>query len=375
MAEPPSILIVDDDPEQLRDQIALQLTDGATTDVVHPSSIEMSDLERSDLVLVDYRLEMWNERDTQPVISLRPQTGLALTVLLREQVDRANKNSLTAFALHSGHLSDIQGRLPSGTVAQVLARLNNLEWVFSKEEPRRYDQMVRLARAVRMLPRDWPQDSGCAASMVRELLAIGDSGSSERCWRDVQECRVPVHELTAGAHGLLFVRWLLHQVLPYPTFLWEMHWVAARLRVPVETLRRILAGTSRLARDLRCMRYSGILSGFLGDRWWRGAIEDYVWELAGGRGAEAHRLRERLAQRAEMELHPLRSDPVVVCLDAGLEPTGELLSPTDAVTLRPDHWPTFADSAWVDVETVRDNPNLQFLLDPFDQDRIRPKSE
>ena len=251
MTEPTSILIVDDNPEQLRDQIALQFTDGATTEVVHPNNIEMLDLETSDLVLVDYRLEMWNERDTQPVISLRPQTGLALTVLLREQVDRANKSSLTAFALHSGHLSEIQGRLPSGTVAQVLARLNNLEWVFSKEEPRRYDQMVRLARAVRMLPRDWPQDSGCAASMVRELLAIGDSGSSERCWRDVQECRVPVHELTAGAHGLLFVRWLLHQVLPYPSFLWEVHWVAARLRVPVETLRRILSGTSRLARDLR----------------------------------------------------------------------------------------------------------------------------
>lgn len=225
-----------------------------------------------------------------------------------------------------------------------------------------------------MLPRDWPRDSGCAESVVRELLAIGDSGSAARCWRDVQTCRVPVHELTAGGHGLLFVRWLLHQVLPYPSFLWEVHWVAARLRVPVETLRCILSGDSRLARDLRCMRYSGILSGFMGDRWWRGAVEDYVWEMTGGRGAETDRLRETLTQRAEMDFDLLQSDPVVG-LNAALEPTGEFLSPTSAVTLCPDHWPTFADSAWVDVETVRDNPNLQFLLDPFDQDRIMQEGE
>ena len=106
------------------------------------------------------------------------------------------------------------------------------------------------------------------------------------------------------------------------------------------------------------MRYSGILAGFLGDRWWRGALEDYIWELAGRHRAEEQRLREALTERAGMDLDPIDANPAVVCVDKELQPTGQFLSPMTAVTLRPGHWPPFADSAWMDVETVRDDPEL-----------------
>ena len=368
--EKPSILVIDDEPDDLRDQVDLRLNDQATTNIAHPHDVELSNLQDADLVLVDYRLEKWTERDIQSVISLQPATGLALAVVLREQVDRSDKDRLTAFALHSGHLGDIQGRLPPATAQHVLARLNNLEWAFPKTESRRYDQMVLLAGAVRQLPKNWPQDSKDSTSKVRHLLAMDeDNESFERCWRDVQECRAPVHELEAGGHGLLFVRWLLHQILPYPSFLWAEHWVAARLGISADALHKVIEGNSSLAKDLKAMRYSGILAEFLGLRWWRGALEDYVWELGGGRSAEEEEVREALGKRAGMKLESIDLNPAVVCLDKNLEPIG-FRSPMTAVTLRPEHWPAFADSAWMDVETVRDDPTLLSIVDPLDLHRV-----
>lgn len=368
--EKPSILVIDDESSELLFQLGLGLADRVTANVIHPRDIEMSDLESADLVLVDYRLDSWPERDEQPV-SLSPATGSALSVMLREQVDRTREGRLTAFALHTGRLQEIQGRFSSATAQHVLARLNNFEWVFPKNERGRYKQMVLLAVAMRELPSKWPEDTDGSASMVRQLLAMDENDETfERCWRDVRECRAPVHELTAGGHGILFIRWLLHQVMPYPSFLWSEHWVAARLRISVGALREVLAGNSNLARTLESKRYSGILAGFLGDRWWRGALEDYVWELAGGHGAEDHRLREALTACAGMDLEPIDSNPAVVCVDRELQPTGQFLSPMTAVTLRPDHWPPFADSAWMDVETVRDDPYLLSMVDPLDRHRV-----
>ena len=367
--EKPSILVIDDEPGDLRLQLDLGLAGRVTANVIHPRDVEMSDLESADLVLVDYRLDSWPERDAQSV-SLNPATGMALAVVLREQVDRSKQDKLTAFALHTAHLGDIQGRLPAVTAQHVVARMNNLEWVFSKTDSKRFDQMVSLAQAIRQL-RDCPPDSNDETSLVKRLLGMENvGGASDRCWRDVVDCRVPMHELATSDYRIPVIRWLLHQVLPYPSFLWAEHWVAARLRISIDALREVLAGNSDLVRDLESMRYSGILAGFLRDRWWRGALEDYVWELAGSHRAEEQRLREALTERAGVTLDPIDANPSVVCVDRGLQPTGQFLSPTTAVTLRPDHWPPFADSAWMDVETVRDDPDLLSMVDPLDRHRV-----
>ena len=366
----PSILLIDDKPDSLRNEVALELDDRAITSVVHPHDIEMQDLEDADLVLVDYRLDNWPERAAQSV-SLKPATGMALAVVLREQVDRFQKDKLTAFALHTGHLDDIRGRRLSSTTAQhVLARLNNLEWVFPKSEGRRYEQMALLADAIRQLPIQWPENSDDSTSTVRQLLALDeDVNWLDRCWHDVLDCRVPIHELTVGRHGILFIRWLLHQILPYPCFLWAEHWVAARLGITVDALHKVLEGNSVLAKELELMRYSGILAGFLGDRWWRGALEDYVW-VAAGHTADGQQLREELIKRAGMDLEPIDANPAVVCVDKELQPSNQFLSPMTAVTLRPDHWPPFADSAWMDMETMRDDSTLLSMVDPLDQHRV-----
>ena len=381
----PSILFIDDESEDLEPNVALGLNDRATACVKHPKDVNLSDLKNADLVLVDYLLEEWPERDVLSTISLQPANGMALAVVLREQVDNNTRDKLTAFALHTAHLNDIQGRFPSETAQHVLARLNNLEWIFPKTDPDpnryskvpdRYSQMLLLADAARQIPGQWSQDSIDSTEIVKQLLAMDEEKDSfERCWYDVKNCRVPVEELSVGGHGILFIRWLLHQVLPYPSFLWAEHWVAARLRISIEALREVMEGDSDLAENLKAMRYSGILAGFWGDRWWRGAIEDYAWNLAEGRTADIQLLRDALTKRAGMDLDPIDANPAVVCVDKDWQPTGRFLSPMTAITLHPDHWPPFADVAWMDIETVRHDATLLPLVNSLDQYRIKSDEE
>ena len=372
----PFILVVDDEPDEQRSTISLGLADRAEFAVLHPRDATLQNLEDADLVLVDFRLDNWSERDDQPCLALQPMTGMALTAVLREHVDRSDKDRLTAFALHSGYLDEVRGRLPSASAQHVVASLNNLEWVFFKNEDQRWNQMLILAEAVQRLPRKWPDGEDESASELKALLGMDEEAPYfGRCWREVEECQPPIHDLRGGGHGVLLVRWILHQIIPYPTFLWEEHWVAARLRVPVDALRTALAEENELSKELRGMQYSGVLAGFLGKRWWRGALEDYAWNLAGGGAGDATALREALGKRAGRDLGWVEPNPPVVCLNENFEPTGNFKSPSDALRLRPDHWPRFADAAWMDVETVRNDPFLKAMVDPLDQDRIGGEEE
>ena len=366
----PYVLVLDDEPETVRSGAALGWSGRVEFDVVHPANVERQHVMKADLVLVDYQLEHWHERDSLRNIACQPENGLALAALLREHVDRSPGVRPISFALHTGHLSKAQGRLTlvEANARHVVARFNNLEWVFPKTDVRRYDQMLLLADATRRLPRAWPTESEESAVRARTLLDMDETASwFHRCWREVRECQPPIHELAGGGHGVLFVRWLLHQIMPYPCFLWDVHWVGARLHLPMHVLQRVLTESSGLSEDLKSIRYSGILAGFLGDRWWRGALEDYVWRLCEG---DMSRLRAMLNERAGENLETVELEQPVACLGLELLPSAKLVAAGDAVNLRPDQWPAFADSAWMDIETVVENPALRAMVDPLDEYRL-----
>ena len=324
---------------------------------------------------MDYRLDDWEERDHQTV-AFDVRTGMALAAVLREIADGETPGRLTAIALHTGHLGDASGRIRRPHSSHVVARLNNLEWVFEKSDnrpdPGLYRPVGQLAHAVQRLQGDWPADSSASEARTRELLnANEDAEWSARAWREVRECQPPVYELGGGPHGVLFLRWLLHQVLPYPCFLWSVEWVAARLRIPVEDLVRLIASDCDLARDLERLKYTGILDGFLGDRWWRTAIEDYVWELGGESAGGPSEFEDRVREKAGEDLELVKPRDPVVCLDRDFQPRG-VASPQHAVRVRPDYWPPFADSAWMTVEAVSGDPELRAMVEPLDQYRVEP---
>ena len=370
-ANKPVILVIDDEAYELRSGLANVLGSQVELMVRHPQDVEPEDLGRAHLVLMDYRIEDWPEREAQPT-AFNIRTGLALAAVLREAADERANGRLTVVALHTGHLSDVRGRIKPPYSRHVVARLNNLEWVFEKRDPERHRGMVRLARSAQHLQGDWPAEPSASEARARELLRLDDESEwAERAWRDVRECQPPIYELGGGHLGVLFLRWLLHQILPYPCFLWDANWVAARLRLRVDDLERLVDSDCDLARDMEQLKYTGVLAGFLGDRWWRTAVEDYAWTLGGESSGRSGEFEDRLREKAgeAVELVSVR-DPVI-CLDQDLQPRG-VASPYDAVKLRPDHWPPFADAPWMKIQTVKSDRELRALVEPLDQYRVDP---
>ena len=366
------ILAVDDKPDDLRSTMLAGLNGRARVEVLHPSDIEQEHLDKANLVLVDYKLDDWPERNKQST-PFKIETGLALATVLREMT---GKDRFTAIALHTGLLTEARDRIRLPHASHVLARLNNLEWVFAKDDENRFDQMVLLAGATQRLNRKWPTDHSESKARALELLSLNENVEwSDRCWQDVRECQPPIFEMVGEAHGGLFIRWLLHQILPYPCFLWDAHSVAARLRLSVDDFRRVALSGNRLAEELKALKYCGILAGFLGDRWWRSAVEDYAWELVDGSAGDADQLRTSLSERAGEKLQLSDIAHPIVCLDADFQPKNEFSSPSNAVKLRPDHWPAYADAAWMEIDTVRPSPRLMALVDPLDEYRVLPDSD
>ena len=373
----PSILAIDDQPDELRQAMRGGLSDRAVVTVVHPAEIEQQDLAGADLVLVDYKLDEWPERDRPSTpTSFRSANGLALSALLREQADAEHKGKYTAIALHTGHLAEAGGRIAAPHARHVLARLNNLDWVFAKQDANRFDEMVLLARAARQLHDKWPAKSSESKSRTCELLGLDRSTEwSDRCWQDVRECQPPIYEVARDAHGGIFLRWLLHQILPYPSFLWSEHSAAACLRLPVDEFRRVASSDSQLEQELKTCEYSGIVAGFLGKRWWRSALEDYVWRLTRRSNGAERTLGESLNEQAGEALRMTEVCHPIVCVDHELRPRDVFLAPEEAVRLRPDHWPAFADAAWMDIATASAKPSLRAIVDPVDDYRLGEHDE
>src|SRR5204863_4942104 len=118
--------------------------------------VSAHDLRRADVVLIDFALDDW-EPDAARPIAERPINGVALAAVFRSH---SSASTQKAFALHSGRLDGLSGGLPPASHLHLIARSNNVEWVFSKTDtdnarPLR-EQVLSLARALRQLPSSWP---------------------------------------------------------------------------------------------------------------------------------------------------------------------------------------------------------------------------
>jgi CheY-like chemotaxis protein len=368
----PRILIVDDVDAA---QHALGLQDRAQSRARHPNDVEADDLDWADLVLMDFMIEHWDDREALDQVALRPPNGLALAAVLREHADSQNGDGddYTAFAIHTGHVGEISRRLhTSNKAAHVVARLNNLEWVFDKSDGTRFERSTELGSAVRVISSSWKEveDGGVEAALERLLGLSGEVLWHSRAFDDVVLCQVPLSEFSAGTNGLLFLRWLLHSILPYPTFLWAEQWVAARLRITPASLRAVLDGESDLAADINACRYDGILSGFLGTRWWRAGVEQYAWGIRAEGARDPVAFHKKLEERAGGELERLEIASPVVCIERDLSPADELCSLEDAVRMVPDLWPAYAGTAYATIARVRDDAEFAAVVHPLDRERI-----
>jgi hypothetical protein len=253
-----------------------------------------------------------------------------------------------------------------------MARLYNLEWVFEKSRNAGWVKAVRsLAMAVERLPRDWPlDDSQAVRAQADDLLGLNtDSSWYERAWETVQRCHPPLAELSSWSHGLAFVRWVAHRILPYPTFVFDDLHFAARLRMTVDSLRSAL-GSSQGEALFDDVRYRGICEGLVDRRWWRAGLETLLWNITDGAPFDAPTLHNALLERG-FPVDRLEIQDPVVCLGRDLLPMAELGSSQDSVRLFPDDWPPFADLPWAEIDLVLEHESLRTIVLAPDQDRLK----
>ena len=151
----------------------------------------------------------------------------------------------------------------------------------------------------------------------------------------------------------------------------DTHRLAARLRVDYGSLADALKNEAKIARELRSCEYDGILSGFLGRRWWRTKIESLLWDLTDGQSSDSEAVFLAI-RKVEGDIEP--SNPAVfpvVCIDESYQPEDSFSSTDLAVRLSPDDWPSYADQPWATMEKIKENPKLASLV--IEEDRYRIK--
>lgn len=363
MSDLPTILLVDDQPDTVV-ELLTSIEGQAQVQVVEPSDVTVDDLYSADLVLVDHYLDRWST-SSQTSPSQRPAHGVALAGSLRSYVDGLGvepdpRIKATAFALLSGDLARVGALLPDDVREHATARLHGLEWAFDKNEGKSLGpRVLSLARAVLEIQRANERHS-LGRDYLTGLLGI----SHDLSWKadaesDVFECHPPVFELSQSSKGLAPLRWLLHRILPYPTFLVDRLHLATRLRIREKSL-------GLLEEVLTPFQYQGALREFLGQRWWRVGLEQTIWELT---DARRRPLLEALQDAAGVELAPLQiTDPVVV-MDRQYTPIG-VEAGANAVRVQPDDWPAYAEAAWMSASLVSEDPELRRLTVDSDLERL-----
>ena len=294
------MLIVDDHDVDQTALVGKLVGRGLSAAALHPEEVDAQDLLGADLVLVDYRLEAWPERDAAPLAASTTDGHLTLG---NRSATRSRSRRIGPWVLHSirPSLASCRPCCRDPVTKHALARANNFEWVFDKTQESDVRGIESLANACRGLPEDWEESD--AADRLLELVAMPSQGWRDSAVDQLLRCRPPLHELSRSTDGLAVLRWLLHRILPYPCFLYGVERLAVRLGVPIEELRnRLLPAGSDLARFLEPVEYVGVLAEFAGPRWWGPGIEALLWDATDGESFRPESVRSLIEAIAGLQL-------------------------------------------------------------------------
>lgn len=368
----PSVLIIDDVNED-GDATRILLGSSVTSVYRAPSEVTNQDISRANVILIDFKLENWPDRDDLDTPSLKPKHGIALAANLRSNLSLNHNRPPTAFALRSGKLNELSGKLSPLNREHSIARMLDLEWVFSKSETEHFSNAVRsLAKAVQQLPHPWPSYRNSEAALLRLLKISQKVEWSGNAINDVRTASPPQDVLAETSNGMAILRWLLHEVLPFPSFLLDERYIAARLRVRPDALRSILTASeaSKIRTRLQPFAYTGLLHDFSGPRWWRAGIDNWLWHETSGDPLSPDALRALARRVLPPSVNVLDLENPVISLDDQFRPTDTLIELKSAVQLKPDDWPEIAEPAWVTLWDAKQNPDLAARVIALDRGKL-----
>lgn len=374
----PVILLIDDEPDLQRGALrSVDVIDhdlAACFKVYGPDEVTEAHLRSAHLVLVDYKLDKWEDNAPEAQLCKHVPNGLALIAIFQQRLMAMKGSHAVAFAIHSGHLPELTDPFSFEPRIHMLSRACNIDWAFEKEAKSGLQdtlQKVRcLAEAVQRLPSSWPQsDPDKTREDAEQLLNLDRAKRwADQAWSDVERAHPPLDELIHRVHGLLFVRWMLHRIMSYPCFLLDEHWLAARLTVTPASVREAL--TQGLGKLIQDAEYHGILAGINGPRWWRIGVEYALWQLGNGKSLGVEELRRLLIHELKLPLKPTESLQPVVCLDTDFQPLDQLYDSNEAVRILPDDWPPYAEQGWATIELALGNKRTNGLVIEADRPRL-----
>jgi hypothetical protein len=369
----PQVLVVDDHADEEHAKL-LKWEADLDLRIRHPQDVDFADIRDADLVVVDYVIDDWPEREAASCIALKPPNGLALTATLKGY-DAQFGGSPTAFLLRSAHLSELSNGIPPETRFHVIARQYDLEWAQSKTEDivTQLRQIQSLAKATSALPSNWPNDDPVLTkTLVQTWLCLPDLEWNEIAWQEIEECHPPLYEMANQRAGLRFLRWFLHRILPYPCFLWTTGRLAVRLRVTIESLQAAL--DNGLGELFSTSRYAGCLHDFQDTRWWRSGCETTLWKVTDGRSFDPEATLEILNKHCNGTLKRSEITHPIMCVDENYQLTNEVIEIELGVRIQPDDWPSFAEHAWISIERARSNHRVRATVLSIDRDRVSDDS-
>jgi hypothetical protein len=328
-------------------------------------------LDGAELIITDWDLA---DMKKDPFF---PADGKALNEVLRAKWRNNPANPL--YTIFSGRLDSIPNAEHHAGRPHILAQDLDVEWVGSKDKANAFKKQLMLLCAAREQLRGHPLAETNVSDYWRNLFALSpESTWVEAALEDIDRNQPPVQHLYGVSRDeRVFLRWLTRMVLPYPTFLLDSYEVALRLKLEPESTAVLLSDqSSELSRGLIAVRYEGVLSGFMGERWWRAGVADWIWRATDGNPFEPNRLREALTAIGGGKVRPLEQRDPVLLRDERGRPTQEDLvaDATDAVRFQPDEWPASAPWPWTRISTVLKDPIMRAIVLPDDQHVLKGRS-
>lgn len=360
----PIILVIDDEPDLSEPLRSLSDSKGQEVEIeiLHPRDVRDVHLSDASVIIVDHYLDNWNELEGQ-ISSLRPVNGIALAGIYRSQTDY--RPSPPAIVLRTAKLEDLRAMIPSKSAEHLLAWQYDLEWVLPKvsleSDISELTKLISLAKAVADLRELW-SNGVRATELAFGWLRLEEQSWAEVAAADVSETHPPIHSVAQRTHGVSIMRWFLHRILPYPTFLLNDRMLAIKLGVAYEWLLQELTEDSELRQELDGFRYRGAFSDFDGPRWWRAGLANFIVRATNGKPFDLSSLQEAVGFKSCTTPDFLSCSVPVLAVDPDTMQSTQVVNADQAVRIQLDGWPTFADDAWATRSDAMNEPHLAELV-------------
>lgn len=354
--------------------------EGAEVVVSEPDGDDLVDRlnEVWDLILVDEDFER------QPGAPPTVFDGTSLVGWLRAEA-RRTRRQLPPLAMFTSQPDLFAAEVPAVGPARPLggdfvgrephiAPVIDVEWLFVKPTGADKPKVIRGMDAIASAQRRARDTFGADGASFDEVVTFLDV-PGQVAWRNsalisIERARPPISEgpqhVQTFRGPVAMVRWLLHEVLPFPGNLLSDRELACRLGVGTSAIAQFVQEPATAwAAELGLALYRGPAADLFPRRWWAAGVADAALRLRTRirEGVDAKTAMTELSGIADFAMLKER-DPVAV-VDEHLVETS-IANAANCVQLRPRGWPAQSDDPWMRVSLARSQPWLRHMVDRSD---------